>query len=93
MGVLDDAVKGWGGVLVGAGTALAATSLLPTAGSTLRPLAKALVRAALLVSESVQALVAEVTEQMGDLVAEVRAERAGQPPEPGRSRRTAVTKH
>ena len=77
MGLLDEAVKGWGGFALGVGVVLAAPSFLPSPGPVLRPLAKLVVRTALVVNDSVRALVAEVSEQMGDLVAEVKAERDG----------------
>jgi len=74
MALLGDAFKGWGGILVGFGAAIAAPAILPAAGSTLRPLAKTLVKGALLAADRVKELVAEAGEQVSDLVAEVRAE-------------------
>ena len=77
MSLLDEAVKGWGGFAVGVGAVVAAPRFLPSPGPLVRPLAKLVVRTALMVNESVRALVAEVSEQVGDLVAEVKAERNG----------------
>jgi hypothetical protein len=78
MALLENAIGGWtGGVLVGLGAALVMPSVWPAAGTTMRPIAKTLVRGALLVADGVKGVVAEASEQMSDLVAEVRAETAG----------------
>ena len=68
MALVDNLFKGWGGVLLGFGAGIAAPSLFPDAGAAVRPLAKRAVKGVL--------AAAEATEQVNDLVAEVRAERA-----------------
>jgi hypothetical protein len=76
MALIEDMFKGGvPGLLVGVGVALAAPILLPAAATGARPLAKALIKGALLVGDSVKEVVAEAGEQLSDLVAEVRAER------------------
>src|SRR5438128_1379025 len=75
MALLEDALGGWtGGALLGIGAAVVAPSIVPAAGSILRPVAKVLVRGGLLVTESVRGVFAEASEHVTDLVAEVRAE-------------------
>ena len=75
MALLEDAIGGWsGGLLVGLGAALVAPTIIPNAGSSLRPVAKALVKGVLVVAEGVRGAVAEATEQVSDLVAEIQAE-------------------
>ena len=64
------------GVLVGFGAGLVAPSLFPDTGSKVRPVAKTVVKGVLAVTEGLRTAVAEATEQVNDLVAEVRAERA-----------------
>jgi hypothetical protein len=76
MALLDDVLKGWGGILIGFGAAMVAPALLPAAGSGIRPLAKTLVKGALAAADRVKEVVAEASEQVSDLVAEVRAENA-----------------
>jgi Protein of unknown function (DUF5132) len=76
MALIEDMFKGSvPGLLVGVGVALAAPILLPAAATGARPLAKVLLKGALLVGDSVKEVVAEAGEQLSDLVAEVRAER------------------
>ena len=75
MALLEDALGGWtGGALLGIGAAVVAPSIIPAAGSILRPVVKVLVRGGLVVTESVRGVVAEASERVTDLVAEVRAE-------------------
>ncbi|HXG18527.1 MAG TPA: DUF5132 domain-containing protein [Methylomirabilota bacterium] len=77
MAALDDLFSGWGTtVLIGLGVALAAPTLLPTVGAIIRPVAKGLIKGGLYIADSLQELVAEGSEQISDLVAEVKAERA-----------------
>jgi hypothetical protein len=77
MAALDDLFSGWGTtVLIGLGVALAAPTLLPTVGAVIRPVAKGLIKGGLYIADSLQELVAEGSEQVSDLVAEVKAERA-----------------
>jgi multisubunit Na+/H+ antiporter MnhC subunit len=76
MALIEDMFKGGvPALLVGVGVALAAPILLPAAATGARPLAKALIKGALVVGDSVKEVVAEAGEQLSDLVAEVRAER------------------
>jgi hypothetical protein len=86
MGLLDDALKGWGGLAVGAGTVLVAPRIVPVVSPVLRAFAKMVVRTALAVSDGVRGLVDELGEQVEDLVAEVRAERTGKSRRPARHR-------
>ncbi len=75
MALLEDVLGGWtGGVLVGLGAAVVAPSIFPAAGSILRPVAKTLLKGGLVVTDSVRGVVAEASEHVNDLVAEVRAE-------------------
>jgi hypothetical protein len=78
-------LKGLGGVLIGFGAGLAASSAVPGAGSAIRPVAKGLVRGVLAAVDGLKQVLAEASEQLSDLVAEVRAESAeeggdGEPP-------------
>ena len=76
MALLEDVVTGWGGgVLVGLGAAAVAPVILP-GGSGLRTATKVLLKGVLLVSDQMRSLAAETTEQLKDLVAEVKAESA-----------------
>jgi len=88
MALLEDTVGGWGGgLLVGIGAALVGPTILNAAGPVVRPVAKTPVKGALMVGDGVRGLVAEATEQVSDLVAEVRAEGAsGNGSEAGRHR-------
>ena len=49
-------------------------TIFPAAGSILRPVAKTLLKGGLVVTDSVRGVVAEASEHVNDLVAEVRAE-------------------
>lgn len=74
MALLDDVIGSWGGgMLVGLGAAVFAPSIGPVVGSVLRPVAKTLIRGVLFVSDSVSGIVGDASEQVSDLVAEVRA--------------------
>ena len=77
MALVDNLFKGWGGMLVGFGAGVVAPTLFPDAGSKVRPVAKTVVKGMLAVADGLKTAVAEATEQVNDLVAEVRAERAG----------------
>jgi hypothetical protein len=77
MALLDEGLSGWiPTALIGVGVALAAPILLPAAASGFRPLAKTVIKGYLVVADSVKEVVAEAGEQLSDLVAEARAERA-----------------
>jgi hypothetical protein len=74
--LFDDGLKGpTGSILVILGVALAAPIVLPAVASVSRPLAKTLIRGYLALADSVKEFAAEAQEQVGDLVAEVKAER------------------
>ncbi len=76
MALLDDLFSGWGTtVLIGVGVAAAAPALLPAVGTAIRPVAKGLIKGGLYIADSLQELIAEGGEQLGDLIAEVKAER------------------
>ena len=77
MALVESLFKGWRGMLVGFGAGIAAPTLFPDAGSKARPVAKTVVKGVLAVADGLRTAVAEATEQVNDLVAEVRAERAG----------------
>ena len=88
MALLEDITKGsLSAVLVGVGVALLAPTVLPALGSSLRPLAKALVKGGVVVYDAVKESVAEAGEQFNDLVAEARAEIA----EPAKTEPAAET--
>jgi uncharacterized protein DUF5132 len=75
MALLEDVTKGgFSTLLVGIGAALVAPTVLPALGSSLRPLAKAIVKGGVVLYDAVKESVAEAGEQLNDLVAEVRAE-------------------
>ncbi len=77
MALLEDGLKGMmPNVLIGVGIALAAPILLPATAAGIRPLAKTLVKGYLAVADSAKEMFAEAGEQLSDLVAEARAERA-----------------
>lgn len=77
MALLDDVFSGWGTtVLIGVGVALAAPVLLPAVGAVIRPVAKEIIKGGLYLMDSLQELAAEGSEQLSDLVAEVKSERA-----------------
>jgi hypothetical protein len=77
MGLLDDTFKGpAGSILVILGVALAAPIVLPAVASISRPLAKTLIKGYLALADSVKEYAAEAQEQVSDLIAEAKAERA-----------------
>lgn len=77
MALLDDVLGNLGtAVLIGVGAALVAPVLLPVAGAVLRPVAKGLIKGGLYLADAAQEIIAEGSEQLSDLVAEVQAERA-----------------
>ena len=77
MALLEDTLGSLGtAVLIGVGAALVAPTLLPAAGAVLRPVAKGLIKGGLYLVDATQELIAEGSEQLSDLVAEVQAERA-----------------
>jgi Protein of unknown function (DUF5132) len=78
MALFNDALKGRvPNALIGVGVALAAPIVLPALAVGARPLAKTLLKGYLAAAEAVQGVVVGATEQLGDLVAEVQAERSG----------------
>jgi len=67
----------WGTtVLIGVGVALAAPALLTVAGAVMRPIVKGFIKGGLCIADTVQEVIAEGSEQLSDVVAEVRAEQA-----------------
>lgn len=79
MAVLEDTLGSLGtAVLIGVGAALLAPVLFPAAGAVLRPVAKGLIKGGLYLVDAAQEILAEGSEQLSDLVAEVRAERAAE---------------
>lgn len=76
MALLDDVFGNLGTtLLIGVGAALVAPVLLPAAGAVLRPVAKGLLKGGLYLVDAAQEIIAEGSEQLSDLVAEVQAER------------------
>lgn len=76
MALLDEVFGNLGTtLLIGVGAALVAPVLLPAAGSVLRPVAKSLIKGGLYLVDAAQEVIAEGSEQLSDLVAEVQAER------------------
>lgn len=76
MALLDEVFGNLGTtLLIGVGAALVAPVLLPAAGSVLRPVAKGLIKGGLYLVDAAQEVIAEGSEQLSDLVAEVQAER------------------
>ena len=70
-------------VLVGVGVVLLAPVLVPAVATGLRPVIKSLVKGGIIVTNKVNAVVAEAGEQLDDLIAEVRAEMAQAVPAEG----------
>jgi len=79
MSMLEDVLKGpWGAALVGVGVALVAPTVLPALGTAFRPLAKSAIKSGIMLYDSAKEAIAEASEQMNDMVAEVRAEVEGE---------------
>ena len=76
MGLLEDAFKGWTGLAVGLGAAYAAPAIAPTVGTVVRPFAKGVIKTGLMIAQSLREYAAEASEELGDIYAEARAERA-----------------
>ena len=77
MALLNDAFSSLGGaVLIGISAALVAPVLLPAAGAILRPVAKGVIKGGFYLADTLQEVIAEGSEQLSDLMAEVQAERA-----------------
>jgi hypothetical protein len=77
MGLLDSGLKGAvPSILVGLGVAVAVPLVLPVVATVSRPFAKSLIRGYLVLTDAIKEFAAEAGEQVGDLVAEVQAERA-----------------
>lgn len=68
-------------VWVGVGIAVAAPIVLPALAGGFRPLAKGLIKGYLAMADAAREAVSETGERWGDLVAEARAERVGEPDE------------
>jgi hypothetical protein len=76
MALMDDGLKGAvPSILVVLGVAMAAPIVLPAVAAVSRPLAKTLIKGYLVLADTIKEFAAEAGEQVGDLVAEVRAER------------------
>ncbi len=73
MGLLEDSIKG---VAVGVGAVVGIGLISPLLGDRGRPLAKGIVRGYLNLRDKLSEAGAETKEQLSDLVAEVKAERA-----------------
>jgi hypothetical protein len=76
MALMDDGLKGAvPSILVVLGVAMAAPIVLPAVAAVSRPLAKTLIKGYLVLADTIKEFAAEASEQVGDLVAEVRSER------------------
>ena len=79
MALFEDGLSGsTKSILVILGVILAAPIVLPAVASVSRPLAKTLIRGYLALVDTVKEFSAEAQEQVGDLVAEVKAERTAE---------------
>src|SRR5215469_12386396 len=79
MALFDDVFEGFGSswtssVLVGIGIVLVAPVVVPALAAGMRPLAKAVIKGGIMVYDRGTEMVAEASEQLSDLVAEVRSE-------------------
>ncbi|MEJ5330602.1 MAG: DUF5132 domain-containing protein [Desulfobaccales bacterium] len=84
MKLFDDGLKGTvPSILVVLGVVLAAPIVLPAVAAVSRPLAKTLIKGYLALADTVKEYAAEAGEQLSDLVAEVKAERAAGAGGPG----------
>jgi uncharacterized protein DUF5132 len=63
-----------GGAIVGAAAVLFGRSLLGSVGATLRLAAKGVIKGSVAAYEAVTSAASEVSERVGDLVAEIKAE-------------------
>ncbi len=76
MALMDDGLKGAvPSILVVLGVAMAAPIVLPAVAAVSRPLAKTLIKGYLVLADTIKEFAAEAGEQVGDLMAEVQAER------------------
>jgi hypothetical protein len=77
MALMDDGLKGAvPSILVVLGVAMAAPIVLPAVAAVSRPLAKTLIKGYLVLADTIKEFAAEAGEQVCDLVAEVKSERA-----------------
>jgi len=75
MALLDEVLGGWsGGIVVGLGAAVLVPTVIPIAGTVIRPVAKTLVQGGLLLGSAVSGLFAAASAQVDDLVTEIRTE-------------------
>ncbi|MEW6380254.1 MAG: DUF5132 domain-containing protein [bacterium] len=81
MALLDGLSGRWGQtIFIGVAVGLATPVIMPILWSVARPLAKSVIKEGLIISDKVKEITAEAREQLGDLVAEVKAERADTTP-------------
>jgi hypothetical protein len=77
MNIFKEALKGsLSSIVVVAGVAIIAPIVLPAVAAMARPVIKGLIKGGMALADSVQEYVAEAGEQISDLVAEAKAERA-----------------
>jgi hypothetical protein len=79
MALCDETFKGMGGswassVLIGVSVALVAPVVVPALTAGLRPLAKTLLKGGIVVDDTATEILADMGEQMSDVVAAARAE-------------------
>ena len=77
MDFLKDAFKGsLTNILIVAGVAMVAPVILPVVLNMARPIVKGVIKGGMALADKAQELVAETGEQLSDIMAEARAERA-----------------
>jgi hypothetical protein len=84
MSLLEDVFKG-GTLLTGVGVAIGAAVVAPAIVPVLRPLAKSMIKAGLMAYDQGRVVLAELSEQTSDIVAEVRSEMTHPAEAPGRA--------
>lgn len=89
MALIEDIFEGPTALLVGIGAVILAPTLVPATGRLIRPVVKAGVRGYMAAADYFSEMASEANDQMGDIVAEVRAERQGAHAQKGRTRARA----
>lgn len=90
MAMFEDALKG-GNVVTGLAIGVGVLLLAPIVKPLVRPVAKSVMKAGIAAYDQGRAALAELNEQAGDMVAEVRAEMEGKAGGNGAERRAGQT--
>lgn len=78
MAIWENMWKGYmPNIVLGVGVALVAPVVLPAVAALMRPLAKGVIKGGLVLTDKMKEMTAEGSEQVSDLVAEVKAEHYG----------------